>query len=225
MSPILDANHKSSLVSKMIVHGFQSKTIVDQDFLNYSCVSYQIILQDHSRLELAIALVDVKNVRLEIEIDVQGSTSSCEIIFLYALSSDQQIQIITKQKHSGKNTQSKIFARGIVKDTVRVHHDGLIFIASEAEKTDAILHHTTIVVDGRAQVVLIPSIEVLNYDVQCSHGAAIGQFDQEHLWYLQTRGFDTKHAYNILARSFFGEYIQKFDDPKNLLESLCQKIV
>lgn len=225
MSFILNSDYMSPEIKKIIVKGFKSQTVLDHDFLNDSCVSYQIILEADSHFDLCIAILHVKSVTLEIEIDAQGDNSSCEIIFLYALSSDQQIKIITKQKHTGKRTISKFFARGIVKDSAQVHHEGLIFIGSQAQEADAVLNHTTIVLDGKSQVILIPSIEVLNYDVQCSHGAAVGQFDKEHLWYLQTRGLNEKQAYAILARSFFSEFIEKFDQAQNLLESLCQKIV
>ncbi len=225
MSSILNSDHMSPEIKKIIVMGSASQTILDKDFLNKRCLSYQIILRENSHFNLSVVLIDVKAVTLEIEIDAQGDNSSCDIVFLYALSSDQQIKIITKQKHTGKQTVSKFFARGIVKDRAQVHHEGLIFIGPEASLADAVLNHTTIVLDGKSQVILIPSIEVLNYDVQCSHGAAVGQFDKEHLWYLQTRGFNEKQAYDILARSFFGEFTEKFDHAQNLLESLCQKIV
>jgi Fe-S cluster assembly protein SufD len=225
MSFIVNSDYMSSEIKKIIVMGSKSQTVLDNDILNNSSISYQIILKENSHFELCIALLQANSLIFEVEIDAQGDNSSCDIIFLYALSSDQQVKIITKQKHTGKQTISRLFARGIVKDRAQVHHEGLIFIDSQAKQADAVLNHTTIVLDGKSQVILIPSIEVLNYDVQCSHGAAVGQFDKEHLWYLQTRGFNEKQAYDILARSFFGEFIEKFDQAQNLLESLCQKIV
>jgi Fe-S cluster assembly protein SufD len=214
----------SSNIKKITVQGSMSLTLKDHDFLDSSSISHQVIITENSHINICIALIDTPSASIEIEIEAQGDNSSCDIVFLYALSSDQQIKINTQQKHTGKQTVSRLFARGIVKDRSQVHHEGLIFIGAQAKEADAALNHTTIVLGGKTQVILIPSIEVLNYDVQCSHGAAVGQFDKEHLWYLQTRGFNEKQAYDILARSFFGEFTEKFDQAQNLLESLCQKI-
>lgn len=210
-------------IKTIIVKESQSLVLIDDNFAENSPVFYTIILEKNVHLELCIAIT--RSVKIEIAFDLQADSSSFDLIFLYALSSDQVITLITKQKHIGKQTTSRIFARGMVKDRAQVLHEGLICIAPQAEKSDAVLNHTTIVLDGKAQVVLIPSIEVLNYDVQCSHGAAVGQFDQQQLWYLKTRGLDEKQAYEMLVRSFYQEFIHHFDQPEKLLESLCQKIV
>jgi len=199
--------------------------ITDLDFVEKSSLSYKIYLQKNARYQLLIALCQIKQVTLEIEIDAQGEQSFFEIIFVYALSNDQKITIITKQKHSGQKTESKFYARGIITSNAVVHHQGLIVIEETGQKTESLLEHKALVLSPNSQVLLVPSIEVLNHDVQCSHGAAVGQFQQEHVWYLRSRGFDEKQVYQILIKSFFSEFIEKFDEPEKLLESLCQKIV
>jgi Fe-S cluster assembly protein SufD len=201
------------------------KQLTDIDFLKNSIISHKVVLQKNSRYQLYIMLCHTQEALLEIEIEAQGDASSFEIVFLYALSSTQKITIITKQAHSGKKTNSNLLARGIVKDRAILHHQGLIVIEENGQKTEALLEHKALVLSSQAQVILVPSIEVLNHDVQCFHGAAVGQFNQEHVWYLKSRGFDEKQVYKMLIRSFFSEFIEKFDQPEKLLESLCQKIL
>jgi Fe-S cluster assembly protein SufD len=199
--------------------------ITDFDLVKNSSILYKVALEKNALYQLRIVLFRVKHATIEIEVDAKGDGASLEIVFLYALSMDQKITIITKQKHSALKTESRFYARGIVKDRACVNHQGLILIEELAEKTESFLEHKALVLSTKAQVVLVPSIEVLNHDVKCSHGAAVGQFQQEHVWYLKSRGFDEKQVYQILIRSFFSEFIEKFDQPEKLLESLCQKIV
>jgi Fe-S cluster assembly protein SufD len=213
---------KNSIISKNSVVLHQ---VTDLDFIQSSSILHKIILEQNSQYQLRIMLCHVKQATIEIEVDAQGDQSSFEIVFLYALSTDQKITIITRQKHTGQKTESKFYARGIVKGNAVVHHQGLILIEENGQKTESFLEHKALVLGTNAQVVLVPSIEVLNHDVQCSHGAAVGQFQQEHVWYLRSRGFDENQVYQILIRSFFSEFIEKFDQPEKLLESLCQKIV
>ncbi|MBI2344977.1 SufD family Fe-S cluster assembly protein [Candidatus Dependentiae bacterium] len=215
----------STNIKKIIVTGIRSLLATDNDFFNISQIIYQIIVKQDSSLDFCIVLVSIQSIKIDIEIILEGDNSSCNIIFLYALAADQSIKVTTQQRHTGRQTKSLIVARGIVKDAVCVHHEGLISIASQAAQSDAVFKHTAIVLDGKAQVTFIPSIEVLNYDVQCSHGAAVGQFDQQHIWYLKSRGCDEIQTYHLLARSFFQEYIASFDQSEKILESLCQKII
>lgn len=222
-----DQSNKYSEIKNFIIlkNSVVIHQVTDLDFIDSSSILYNVSLEESAHYRLYIAFFHVENVTIEIEIDAQGSGSSFEIVFLYALSADQKITIITKQKHSALKTESKFYARGIVKDRAFVNHQGLILIEELAEKTESFLEHKALVLSTKAQVILVPSIEVLNHDVQCSHGAAVGQFQQEHVWYLKSRGFDEKQVYQILIKSFFSEFIEKFDQPEKLLESLCQKIV
>lgn len=212
-------------MKRITVTGDKVYFIKDSDFLINSVCSYQIILTKNSSCKLYISLVNVSSVTLNIEVEAQGENSSFEIILLYALADKQTIKLITVQKHTALHTKSSFTARGMVKNNSSMDHQGLIFINEQAYKTDAELNHTAIVLDELSKVTLIPSIEVLTHDVSCAHGAAVGQFDKEHLWYLNSRGFDKKEAYKILAESFFGEFSVNFDEPESLLESLCQKIL
>lgn len=225
MSLVSMHTSQSPKIKEIRVKDTTSLTITDDDFSDGSSLLYKIILGSSVHVDFCIALVHVKSINLAIEIDAQGDNSSFDIILIYVLTADQSIKLSTIQRHTGKQTVSRLFARGIVKDVSQLEHQGLIVIASQAEKSDAVLSHTAVVLDGKAQVILIPSIEVLNHDVQCSHGAAVGQFDQQHIWYLKARGLDEKEAYQMLVQSFFTEFVDRFDQPEKLLESICQKIL
>jgi Fe-S cluster assembly scaffold protein SufB len=222
-----DLSSKNSLFQIITVKkkSIFDKEITDTDFLHTSHLVCHINLEEQSHLKLTIMLHQVQDITIELKINAQGASSLFEVVFLYALSSNQKIKVVTKQLHTGKKTESKFFARGIVKDTALVDHQGLIFIDEHGAQTQALLEHKAIVFGSKARVILVPSIEVLNHDVGCAHGAAVGQFQEEHVWYLMSRGFNEKQAHQILIQSFFAEFVQNFKEPEKVLERLCQKIL
>lgn len=216
-------------------------TDYNSDLPSPAFVSYRVTVHDAARFELSLAILRVNDCTISIELDLQGVGAQADILLLYGLSEQQNIKINTIQKHHGQKTTSTVIARGIVTDQARVAYHGMISLQPGSVQADAKQEHTTIVLSKSAKVVSIPSIEVLHHDVQCSHGAAIGQFHEQQLWYLQSRGFEKKVAYQMLVKSFFAEYMDRFSLPchprstlgsrdkksfsDQLLESLCQKIL
>lgn len=190
-----------------------------------SHVFYRVVLHDGARFELSVALIHAAKCTIDVELIVQGRGARADIVLLYGLSDRQHITIKTVQKHTGHSTTSSVIARGIVTDHSIVEYHGMISLREGSTQAKAQQEHTTIVVSKHARVVSIPSIEVLHHDVQCFHGAAIGQFDQQQLWYLQSRGFQEKEAYRMLLHSFFAEYAGRFPESLKALENLCQKLL
>jgi Fe-S cluster assembly protein SufD len=56
-------------------------------------------------------------------------------------------------------------------------------------------------------------LEIYADDVKCTHGATIGQIDEDALFYLRTRGIDEVSARNLLLRAFAGECLDRMDEP------------
>jgi Fe-S cluster assembly protein SufD len=54
-----------------------------------------------------------------------------------------------------------------------------------------------------------PQLEIYADDVKCAHGAAVGQLDQDQLFYLQARGINPELGKNLLTYGFAEEVIEK----------------
>ncbi|MBP9764973.1 SufD family Fe-S cluster assembly protein [Candidatus Babeliales bacterium] len=188
-------------------------------------VAITIEAQHHSYVELNIMITQQQLATFSITMDVHGDHAVVDVVILYALSGTQRSILKTIQKHTGKHTKSSVVARGILKDQSFVDYQGMITLLEGSIKADASQEHTTIVMGNQAKVVSIPSIEVLHHDVRCCHGAAIGQFQQQHIWYLESRGFEKTKQHEMLVTSFFEQYCNRFEHSSNLLERLCQKII
>ncbi len=187
-------------------------------------VEYHIFLHTKAQLDVLILLIDSYKLSVVIYVHLQGDGAQASINGIYALDSDQNVSIKTFQYHRAQHTTSDVVMKGMLKDQSQAHFQGLIFIDKQAKKTQASQENKNILLSKQAKVISVPSIEVLQHDVQCCHGSAIGKFDQEQLWYLQSRGLSQLKAYELLIQSFFQEVVQHFNDEK-IMEMLCQKMI
>lgn len=58
-----------------------------------------------------------------------------------------------------------------------------------------------------------PQLEIFADDVKCTHGATIGQLNEEEIFYLQTRCISKKDAVKLLAHGFVQDIIEKISHP------------
>ncbi|HEX6732786.1 MAG TPA: SufD family Fe-S cluster assembly protein, partial [Pyrinomonadaceae bacterium] len=91
----------------------------------------------------------------------------------------------------------------------RAVFNGKIFVRPGAQKTDAMQTNKNLLLSTQARVDTKPQLEIFADDVKCAHGAAVGQIDQEELFYLETRGINPALGRNLLTYGFAEEVIGK----------------
>jgi Fe-S cluster assembly protein SufD len=82
---------------------------------------------------------------------------------------------------------------------------GRIFVHRIAQKTDAKQSNDNLLLSESAHVNTKPQLEIFADAVRCTHGATIGQVDEEALFYLRSRGFPLEAARSLLIYAFAGE--------------------
>lgn len=98
-----------------------------------------------------------------------------------------------------------------------VKYRGKIFVDKDACAVKAIQKNKNIILGKNISIDATPELEILNNDVECRHGCAVGQFDKKGLFYLQSRGLEKKEAVKLLIESFFDNI--SFTDKDNDFES------
>lgn len=86
--------------------------------------------------------------------------------------------------------------------------NGKIFVRIDAQKTDAVQSNRTLLLSPDAVINTKPQLEILADDVKCTHGATIGQLDEEALFYLRARGIDVAQAQALLTYAFAEEVLE-----------------
>lgn len=104
---------------------------------------------------------------------------------------------------------------------------GKIFVAENAQKTDAKQMNQNLLLSSTAKVNTAPQLEILADDVKCAHGATIGKLDEDQVFYLRSRGIDLQTAKQMLVSAYADEVILKVSIPELhevLQTKLSQKI-
>jgi Fe-S cluster assembly protein SufD len=153
-----------------------------------------------------------------------GNNANVTIMAMCALHADQSVMIKTRQIHCGKGCRSKLLLQGLISDRAHLTYDGTIRIEKNASGTYALQNNKNILLSSTASAVSIPNIEVLNHDVQCYHGAAIGRFDITHIYYMQTRGLDECMVRQLLVRALFGDVLKGYEKKDLILQTVYEKI-
>ena len=109
--------------------------------------------------------------------------------------------------HAHPHCQSNELYKGILTDRARGVFNGKVMVRQDAQKTNAFQQNATLVLSDKAQMDSKPQLEIFADDVRCSHGATIGQLDEDAVFYLRSRGLSDHQARALLQHAFIKEVI------------------
>ena len=147
--------------------------------------------------------------RHDIAVKMTHEGSECWVDGLYVVGSGQHTDTHSVIDHQQPHGTSHQLYKGILDRKSRAVFNGKIFVRHGAQKTDAMQTNKNLLLSKEARVDTKPQLEILADDVKCAHGAAVGQIEDEELFYLQTRGIHHELARNLLTYGFAEEVIGK----------------
>ncbi|MBV2142926.1 Fe-S cluster assembly protein SufD [Falsochrobactrum sp. TDYN1] len=165
-----------------------------------------------SKLTLYIINAGGKLVRQEVHVDVEGEDSDFEMRALNLLADDSHTDITMTVGHLVENTQSTEIVRNVVKDRARGVFQGMIRVAQLAQKTDARMACNTLLLSDDGEFDAKPELEIFADDVACGHGATVTEIQDEHLFYLMSRGIPESEARGLLIKAFIAEIIEELEN-------------
>jgi Fe-S cluster assembly protein SufD len=148
-------------------------------------------------------------VRLDLQVNLEGDGSSSEVVGLYFGEGSQTLDYRMVIDHFGRNTTSDVFLKGALEDDSQSVFTGLLRIEKNAEKTSTFETNRNLVLSENAKAHSVPNLEILCNDVICGHASSVGPLEEEHLYYLQSRGMRRERAERLLIRGFFTEVIDR----------------
>lgn len=128
---------------------------------------------------------------------------------LYFPAGDQLIDNYTIFDHTAPHCLSRELYKGVLDDEARAVFNGRVIVRQQAQKTDAYQKNNNLLLSDAARVNTKPQLEIYADDVQCTHGATIGQIEDEAVFYLQSRGLSREAARRLLRFAFIGEVINE----------------
>jgi Fe-S cluster assembly protein SufD len=147
--------------------------------------------------------------RHDVVVTMDHEGAECWVDGLYLVTGDQHTDTHSVIDHRQPNCTSHQLYKGILDGKSRAVFNGKVFVRHNAQKTDAMQTNKNLLLSNEARVDTKPQLEILADDVKCAHGAAVGQIDQDELFYLETRGIHPELGRNLLTYGFAEEVIAK----------------
>jgi Fe-S cluster assembly protein SufD len=151
--------------------------------------------------------------RNDITAVLDGEGAECTLNGLYVATGDSLVDTHTTIDHAKPHCPSHEVYKGILGGRARAVFNGKIVVRQDAQKTDAKQTNRALLLTDDAQVNTKPQLEIFADDVKCTHGAAIGQLDEDAMFYLRARGVDENAARIMLIHAFAGQVLDGIKSP------------
>ncbi|MGA7522546.1 MAG: Fe-S cluster assembly protein SufD [Acidobacteriaceae bacterium] len=138
-----------------------------------------------------------------------GEGGECLINGLYLGTGRQHLDNFMHVEHASPHCGSRQFYNGILDGQAHGVFHGRIVVHKDAQKTDAKQTNRNLLLSDDAQIDTKPQLEIYADDVKCTHGATIGQIEENALFYLRSRGLSEAEARKLLLLAFAEECVER----------------
>lgn len=152
-------------------------------------------------------------VRNDVNVLLDGEGAECTLNGLYLSDGSRLVDNHTTIDHAQPHCASREVYKGILGGRGRAVFNGKIIVRPDAQKTDAKQTNKALLLSEDAQINTKPQLEIFANDVKCTHGAAVGQIDDDAIFYLRARGLGEQEARQMLIRAFAGEVLAQMTLP------------
>jgi Fe-S cluster assembly protein SufD len=140
---------------------------------------------------------------------LDGEGLECVLNGLYITQNDQVADHHMVVDHAKPHCASHEYYNGILDGRSKGVFHGRILVRQIAQKTDAKQTNKNLLLSDDATIDTKPQLEIYADDVKCTHGATVGQLNEEAIFYLRSRGISQSTARRMLIHAFAGEIIDR----------------
>jgi Fe-S cluster assembly protein SufD len=148
-------------------------------------------------------------VRNNLKISFNGDHSEANAYGVSLTDKKQHVDNFVLIEHAQPNCVSNQIFKNILDDESTGAFAGRIHVARDAQQTNAFQRNNNVLLSDKARMQTKPQLIIDADDVKCSHGATVGQIDEDALFFLRSRGIGEKDARTMLMNAFAHEVIQK----------------
>ncbi len=151
-------------------------------------------------------------VRNEIHPALNGENIESFLNGLTVIGGSQHVDNTTVIDHAMPNCFSRELYKGIYSDKSSGAFSGTIIVRQDAQKTNAIQSNNSLLLSTEASIDSRPQLKIWADDVKCTHGATVGQLDENAMFYLRSRGIPQLTARNMLIHAFASDIVSHVAD-------------
>lgn len=172
----------------------------------------EYVLAEGARLRTLVIHAGAGLARTQLFPKYAGRDAYADMTGLNLVGDGQHADITMDAHHAVPHTSSKPLFKSIARGRSRAVVQGRLVVARDAQKTDAKLMAQGLMLSDEAEILTKPELEIYADDVVCGHGATCGRLDEDHLFYLMSRGIPKVEAEIMLIRAFLAELIDPIED-------------
>lgn len=163
--------------------------------------------------------------RNRMQIELTAPDAQVQLYGMAALDGEQCLDNITFIDHQAPRCQSNELFKYVLDEKAKGSFLGRILVRKGSDKTDAHQTDRNLCLTPDTRMIARPELEIYADDVKCSHGATVGQLDQQALFYMRTRGIPEDEARMLLMFAFMSDVIDgiRIEQLKDRLKHLIEK--
>lgn len=164
-------------------------------------------------LDLTFTVLPGESRDLTVRVYLTGEGARAHLRGLYLCCGEERVRFHVEVHHRAPGCFSDQLFKGIVGGSARAQFDGRIVVAPDAQRTEAFQANHNLLLSGSAKAGTKPQLEIYADDVKCSHGATVGQLNEEEQFYMRSRGIPVGEARVLQMISFVSEVVAGVPDP------------
>ena len=191
-------------------------------YLADSYANISVNQAEGSACKSLVAVLSSSNATYTYALEGQGAENTFNALFIASGTEHATLNLNTR--HLVSDCKSASLVKGISAGRATGEFHGLVYVAKDAQRTDAQQQNRNIELDD-SHIVALPQLEIYADDVKASHGATTGQLDADALFYMRSRGIPEKEARTMLMQAFMVDVIDmvKMEGLRDRLRHLVEK--
>ena len=167
----------------------------------FAKVIIEATVEKDSRLDIFENVSGGSRIETELVVHLAGEGSESNVIAKFHGTNQSHHGFSVIMFHESPNTKGNIKIRGVYEQESRAVFSGLIKVAKHAQKTNSYFRDDVLLLD-QALAESLPTLEIEANDVKASHGSTTSRINDEQLFYLGSRGINSKDARKMIIDGF-----------------------
>jgi len=185
--------------------------------------SVRVWLKQNARLNSFLATNGARIFRSHVNAILEGQGAAAILNGLHALRDERHADSHTFIHHVAPNAHSNQLYKCILDGESHSVFHGKVLVEREAQLTNSYQLNKNLLLSRTCHADTKPELKINADDVKCTHGATIGQLNDEEIFYLETRGIARQDAARMLTRGFVDDVLNQITNP--LLRSAVSELI
>lgn len=179
----------------------------------------EVVLTQAARSACRITTLQLSGANASYRMALDGPDAESTLNGLFLAGGGEHCVMKLRTEHNAADCRSNSYIKGVAAGDGVGEFCGLVYVAQDAQRTDAQQQSRNLLLGDTARITTRPQLEIYADDVKCSHGATVGQINDEAILYMRQRGLSEAQARRMQIEGFAGDVVRHCG-----IEPLCEAL-